>query len=185
MNIVIRKMNENDYEPLCRLLSDDRVMEHLEPPFSDKRTKQFMEGNGLSEPARIFSVDKDNEFIGYVIYHPYDDDSMEIGWVLSPEYWGRGIATTLTEMLVQQAREEGKKAIIECSPKQKATKCIAEKCGFQYQGKADGLDIYTRALNERDRYAERELKRSTNLFGLSVERLSDHYLVRELTRFWI
>ena len=146
MNIVIRKMNENDYKPLCRLLSDDRVMEHLEPPFSDEQTSQFMRENGLSEPARIFSVDKDNEFIGYVIYHPYDVDSMEIGWVLFPECWGSGIATTLTEMLVQQTHTEGKKTIIECSPKQKATKRIAEKCGFQYYGKTEGLDTYMKVF---------------------------------------
>lgn len=142
MNIAIRKVKESDYKPLCRLLSDERVMGFLEPPYSEKQTEQFMKENGLSETPRIFSVDKDDEFIGYAIYHPYDDDSMEIGWVLFPEYWNCGIATTLTEMLVQQTQAEGKKAIIECSPKQKATKRIAEKCGFQYQGKADGLDIF-------------------------------------------
>ena len=142
MNISIRKMKDSDYESLCRLLSDKRVMEYLEPPFSDEKTARFMRENGLSEQPRIFSVDKDDEFIGYVIYHPYDGNSMEIGWVLLPECWGQGIATSLTERLVQQTRAKGKKAIIECSPRQEATKRVAEKCGFHYRGKADVLDIY-------------------------------------------
>ena len=37
-------------------------------------------------------------FIGYVIYHTYDETSMELGWVLDRKEWGKGYASAITKM---------------------------------------------------------------------------------------
>ena len=68
--------------------------------------------------------------------------SMEIGWVLLHEYWGRGYASALTDLLIQRAGQERRQLVIECAPQQQATKCIAVRKGFRYQGLIDGLDVY-------------------------------------------
>ena len=73
---------------------------------------------------------------------PYDEHSREIGWVLLPEYWGRGYASALTDLLIQRAGQERRQLVIECAPQQQATKCIAVRKGFRYQGLIDGLDVY-------------------------------------------
>ena len=67
MNITIRKMQPGDADALYRLLSDPE---------------------GLTEPPLVYAAEASGDFIGYVIYHAYDADSVEIGWVLLPEYWG-------------------------------------------------------------------------------------------------
>jgi len=61
-------MTMDDLEPLYGLLSDPRVMRHLEPPYTKEETERFLYGAGLSEPPLIYAAEKDKSFIGYVIY---------------------------------------------------------------------------------------------------------------------
>lgn len=142
MNLKIRKMNKNDLEPLYELLSEPKVMEYLEPPYTKEKTKQFLIDAGLSDPPRIFAVDKGNTFIGYVIFHDYDDVSLEIGWVLHPLYWGNGYASQLTKLLIEKGLELQKQLVIECVPEQEITKHLATKYGFVYDGRNGGLDVF-------------------------------------------
>ena len=141
MNLTIRKMKEEDLEPLHRLLSDPEVMRYLEPPFTRERTAEFLE-KAMSDKPPVWTAEKDGEFIGYVIWHGYEEDTMELGWVLLPEYWGKGIASALTEQLMEMTAAQGKKPVIECDPGQEATKHIAEKMGFVWTESSDGLDVY-------------------------------------------
>lgn len=46
---------------------------------------------GLPEPPLVYGTEEDGRLLGYVIYHAYDPDSMELGWVLSPDCWGRAM----------------------------------------------------------------------------------------------
>ena len=146
MNLIIRKMKQTDLESLQRLLSDPVVMRYLEPPYTPEQTAGFLNRCGLSNPPLVYAVEADGQFIGYVIYHDYDESSMEIGWVLFPQYWGKGYASRLTDQLMNRARKEGKDIIIECDPDQAATKCIARSRGFVYEGTDNGLDIFRFSL---------------------------------------
>ena len=69
---------------------------------------------------------------------------MEIGWVLYPEYWGKGYASYLTELMMERCRELKKAPMIECDPGQEVSGHIALKYGFYYIGEIDGLDVYRR-----------------------------------------
>ena len=142
MDITIRKMRPGDADALYRLLSDPEVMRHLEPPFDRAQTEDFLRRAGLAEPPLVYAAEENGDFIGYVIYHAYDEQSVEIGWVLLPEYWGRGYASALTERLIDRARQEQKSVVIECAPAQEATKRIAVKKGFRACGNCDGLAVY-------------------------------------------
>ena len=92
-------MTEQDLEPLHRLLSDSKVMRFLEPPFTKEQTADFLE-TGLSKKPPVFAAELDGTFIGYVIFHDYEEDTMELGWVLLPEYWGQGYASALTRQMM-------------------------------------------------------------------------------------
>ncbi len=140
--MLIRRMKKDDLMPLYRLLSDEKVMEHIEPVFDLEKTRVFLERAGLCNEPLIWSVGNDGAFIGYVIYHDYDETSREIGWVLLPEHWGKGIATKLTQELMQRAFADGKDAVIECAPAQEVTKHIAIKLGFEYAGQRDGCEVF-------------------------------------------
>lgn len=142
MDITIRRMQPGDADALYRLLSDPAVMRYLEPPFDRAQTEDFLRRAGLAEPPLVYAAEENGDFIGYVIYHAYDEQSVEIGWVLLPEYWGRGYASALTERLIDRARQEQKSVVIECAPAQAATKRIAIKKGFRACGICDGLAVY-------------------------------------------
>ena len=142
MKLVIRKMREEDLEPLHRLLSDPRVMKYLEPPFSEEKTEAFLKNCGMKEEPLVYAVDDENGFAGYVIYHRYDHESMEIGWVLYPEHWGKGYASELTGQLIEKAGIAKKALIIECDPGQVVSRHIAGKFGFTSLGEKDNLELF-------------------------------------------
>lgn len=142
MDITIRRMQPGDADALYRLLSDPAVMRYLEPPFDRTQAEAFLRRAGLAEPPLVYAAEESGSFIGYVIYHAYDEQSVEIGWVLLPEYWGRGYASALTERLIDRARQEQKSVVIECAPAQEATRRIAIKKGFRACGSCDGLAVY-------------------------------------------
>lgn len=142
MDITIRNMQPGDADALYKLLSDPAVMRYLEPPFDREQTEAFLHQAGLMKPPLVYAAEKNGSFIGYVIYHAYDRGSVEIGWVLLPEYWGHGYASELTDRLIDRARQEQKSVVIECAPSQEATKRIAVKKGFRDCGICDGLAVY-------------------------------------------
>lgn len=142
MNITIRNMRPGDADALYRLLSDPEVMRYLEPPYDRVQAEAFLHHAGLSEPPLVYAVEENGSFIGYVIYHAYDAESVEIGWVLLPEYWGRGYASALTDRLIDRARQVQKSVVLECAPAQAATRRIALKKGFRACGICDGLTVY-------------------------------------------
>ena len=139
---LIRKMTITDLDDLYALLSDSEVMRYIEPPFSKEQTVQFLMDTGLSEKPLVYAVEDSGSFIGYVIFHDYDEENMEIGWILKRDVWGKGYASILTKMLIDESRKLRKGAIIECDPRQAVTEHIAKKHGFVFSGKRDGCDVY-------------------------------------------
>ena len=137
-------MDKMDLEPLVELLSDASVMRHLEPPFSSEQSRTFLDEAGLTDPPLIYAVEDGSGFVGYVIYHAYDEISVEIGWVLAPLAWDQGYATELTRVLLGWAQAAGKDVVIECVPEQAAKRRIAEHFGFSLAGKHDGLIVFRR-----------------------------------------
>ena len=135
-------MSGRDIESLFSLLSDEDVMRYIEPAFTREKAQEFLMSAGLSEEPLIYAVDNDSAFVGYVIFHTFDEDSIEIGWVLHKRFWGKGYAQNLTKMLIDKAFSLEKDVIIECSTEQEATKHIAQKYGFLLTESVDGLYVY-------------------------------------------
>ena len=143
MELNIRKMRSSDVQSLYELLSDEKVMKYLEKPFSFEQTELFLKEKALCEPPFIYAIDEENNgFIGYVIYHDYDDDHIEIGWVLKPSSWNKGYAKRITATLIEMAFNEDKNVIIECSKQQDATRRIAQDYNFELIKTEDDLEIY-------------------------------------------
>ena len=139
----LRTMCRDDLEELYALLSDAEVMRWLEPPFTREQAERFLQQAGLSDPPLIYAAENaEGEFLGYAIYHDYDDHSRELGWVLKRSAWRKGYADEMTALLTMLARREGKDAVIECVPEQTVSAHIARRHGFSYEGRADSCDIY-------------------------------------------
>ena len=101
-------MTKKDLGPQAKLLSDERVMRYLEPPFSSEQSRVFLDEAGLPEPPLAYAVEDGSGFVGFVIYHDYDESPVEIGCVLAPRAWGQGYATEFTRVLLGWAQAAGK-----------------------------------------------------------------------------
>lgn len=155
--LTVRRMKQSDLDELYSVISNPEVMRYMEPPYSYADAEKFLREAGLTKPPLIYAVeDKESRFIGYVIYHSYNQDGIEIGWLLKPEEWHRGYAGELTEMLLRAASRSVRYVVIECSPEQEATKRIALKNGFAYSGMTDGCSVFIRRFDGCDFGMERE-----------------------------
>lgn len=161
--LTVRRMKQSDLDELYKVISNPEVMRYIEPPYSYGDAEKFLREAGLSEPPLIYAVDKkeefqnnactiseDSHFIGYVIYHSYNQDGVEIGWLLKPEQWHKGYAGELTEMLLGVAVRDAEYAVIECSPEQEVTRRIALRHGFDYSGMIDGCAVFIRRFDGCD-----------------------------------
>ena len=138
----IRQFKQSDIDELYPILSNLKVMEYIEEPFALENTKDFLNKNALSYPPRVFSLEyKENKkLIGHIIFHKYDKDSYEIGFILSQDYWGRGIANEITKSLIDYAKNKNiHSLIIECDKRQLATQKIATNNNFKLIGSEDLL----------------------------------------------
>lgn len=142
--LLVRSFEERDLDALCAVLSDPETMKYIEPPFSCERTARFLREAGLCEPPLVFAAEDHGGVIGHVIFHACGaPDRYEVGWVLRRDRWGRGYASELTAALIAEGRARGLKSLlIECDPRQAATRRIAEAFGFRPAGREDGLEVF-------------------------------------------
>lgn len=147
---IIRNFRSDDAAEVYAVLSDKDVMRYIEPAFDMEKTIAFAEKYGMCESPLVYALEwrKTNVVIGHVIYHPYDENSYEIGWVLNKAYWGRGIADEVTKALIQYSKGITGSCVIECDERQQVSCHIALKNGFEFEGNSDGLNIYRLKLNK-------------------------------------
>ena len=146
---LIRNLNIEDTDELYQVLSDEDVMRYIEPIFDMEKTKEFIQSAGLCEPPLVYAIvwKQSGNVIGHAIFHIYEQSDYEIGWILNKNYWGMGIADEVTKKLVEYAKCSGADScVIECDAEQVASKRIAIKNGFVYEGKSDNLERYRLAL---------------------------------------
>ncbi len=143
----IRKFTDNDLRDLYNLLSDEDVMEFIEATFSWEKTANFLNSVALIDSPLIYAVEDFNQkFIGYLIFHEYDKDSFELGWILNKGDWGKGYANELTKAFIKISSKIGKNLIIECDLTQEISKRIAMKYDFEFLGESDGCSVFKRKL---------------------------------------
>ena len=146
---LIRNMEVKDADDLYQGLSDERVMLYIEQIFDIERTKNFIQSAGLCEPPLVYAIvwKMTGNVIGHAIFHPFEKNDYEIGWVINKDFWGMGIADEVTKELVKYARYLGvESCVIECDENQVASKKIAIKNGFMYENKSDNLERYRLVL---------------------------------------
>lgn len=140
----LRRLSMADLDALHAVLSNREVMRYIEPPFTLAQTAAFIQKAGMAEQPRVYAIVRreDDCLLGHVIWHPYDENSYELGWILGRAHWGQGYASELTAALVQKAAAALHHVVIRCVPEQKASCRIAEKHGFFFLGIQDGLTVY-------------------------------------------
>ncbi len=142
---IIRNMTLFDKESLHKVYSDIDVMTYIEQPYSKSQTVNFITKYGIIKQPLIYSIvlKESNNVIGHLIYHKFEDNKFELGWILNKNYWGLGLATEITEYVIKYAKNQGiGSLIIECVSKQTSTIHIALKNNFVYQYNDGQCNIY-------------------------------------------
>jgi RimJ/RimL family protein N-acetyltransferase len=114
--LLLRRWREEDREPFYRLNSDPRVMEFMPACLTRPESDQLFER--MSEHFRkhnfgLYAAElrEDRTFIGYVglalpSFEAGFTSCVEIGWRLSADHWGRGLATEGARAVMKYAFEE-------------------------------------------------------------------------------
>lgn len=132
--LIIRRFNIYDTEELYRILSNKRVMQYIEPIYNYDKTAAFIDNCAMCEPPKVFAIEQKstNSIVGYLIYHLYDSDSYEIGWVIDDKFWSQGFASEITVAMIDYAKKtDVRSLVIECDSDQIVTRHIAEKYNFK------------------------------------------------------
>ncbi len=132
--LCVRPFECSDVSDLYAILSDPEVMRYIEAPFTYEKTERFLKEYALCESPLVYAViEKQTEkLIGHLIFHPFDEQAYELGWILSEESWHRGYAKELTQAVIQYASQKKiPSLVIECDPRQTITKHIAVSFGFR------------------------------------------------------
>lgn len=146
---LVRNMKMKDADDLHQVLSDELVMKYIEQVFDMEMTKNFIHSAGLCESPLVYAIvwKTTEKVIGHAIFHSYEKNDYEIGWILNRDYWGIGIADEITKELIRYAKYLGiESCVIECDDRQIASKKIAIKNRFVYEGKSDNLERYRLVL---------------------------------------
>ena len=142
--LLIRELEMTDLDALHAILSDAAVMRFIEPPYTRQQTAAFITENARSEVPLVYALESlsTGRLVGHVIWHPYDSEAYELGWILGQEHWGKGYASEVTHALLSAAKAELRDVVIQCTPEQTSTRRIAEKNGFFFLGVENGLCMY-------------------------------------------
>lgn len=142
--LLIRELEMTDLDALHAILSDSAVMRFIEPPYTRQQTAAFITENAHSEVPLVYALESlaTGQLVGHVIWHPFDSEAYELGWILGREHWGKGYAGEVTRALLGTAKAELRDVVIQCAPEQTATRRIAEKNGFFFLGVENGLCMY-------------------------------------------
>lgn len=114
MDLTLGKFGPQDFDDYFRLVGDPKVMAMIteRPIPADEARRDYgkmLAGNVLHPELGHFRVlDDHDRFIGLgklEIAAPGADEA-ELGYMLLPEYWGRGIAGRIAGLLIAQAREQ-------------------------------------------------------------------------------
>jgi RimJ/RimL family protein N-acetyltransferase len=113
--LFLRRWQPSDRPPFSRLNADPRVMEFMPSCLSREESDLIVDRIESHFRARGFGLyaaelRQDHSFIGFVglavpSFQDHSTPCVEIGWRLSADYWGQGLATEGARQVVRHAFE--------------------------------------------------------------------------------
>jgi RimJ/RimL family protein N-acetyltransferase len=145
MEVTLVSWGEGDLPLIERLMGDPRMTEHLGGPESrEKLAERHERYLQLSEGDRMFKiVDAESGdalgSVGYWNKQWRDGEVYEIGWMVLPEFQGRGIAVAATIQAIEFAKQDAKHRWLHAFPNvtNAASNAICRKLGFELLEECD------------------------------------------------
>lgn len=135
----LRPLELDDWPAVHAFASDPTTMAFMpEGVMDDAQTRQFI-AEHCSDESRYYAAEllAEDRLIGYLPFHPwYSARIYEIGWVLHPDYQGKGYATEAAAALLAHGFTTLglHRVIATCQPQNPASWRIMEKLGMRREG---------------------------------------------------
>lgn len=157
----LEKFAADDFSKYYTLVSNKKVMEMITQraiPFEEAKSKyeSLLNNNQLHESFGAFKIidTETNTFIGYakLVVKEANSNEAEVGYMLLPEFWGRGIGSEVTRMLIKKAQKlkQLKRVTAMIDPKNIASRRILIKNRFvtEKMSEVNGLpsEVFSRIL---------------------------------------
>jgi ribosomal-protein-alanine N-acetyltransferase len=153
--LILRPMNENDFNEMLRIFTDPNVMKSFdEPPFARKRMRQWMDRNLSHQDTYgygLFAVilKSGKELIGDCgLEHTEFEQKpcVEIGYDFISKYWNQGYATEaatgVRDYAIQKLKIDPKNLCSFIRKQNKASQRVSEKIGMQRIKEYQKYDTY-------------------------------------------
>ena len=131
--LLIRDFTPEDVNDLHEILGDVETMRYSEPAYDLEKTRKFLNEFCIKKQGAVAAALKDSgKVIGYILFHPWDGDTYEIGWFFNREYWRQGYAYEACSALMDYCFRELHlhKIVAETIDAQKSVP-LMEKLGMQ------------------------------------------------------
>jgi [ribosomal protein S5]-alanine N-acetyltransferase len=138
-NIIIREFLPEEISLFTTLFEDEKVTGYLPYRSAEQYVEMFHIAlddykKGLFSRWAVFNA-AGNDFIGMCLARHFADvpGQLEIGYTLSPKYWGRGIGTEVSRALVNYcfAHTDAKEVVAVTDLDNIGSQMVLEKSGFK------------------------------------------------------
>lgn len=137
--VTLEPWDSGDLPLLERLMGDPTMTEHLGGPESpDKLRERQDRYERLTGGDRMFKIvdvasGAGVGSVGYWTKAWRDEQVYEIGWMVVPEFQGRGVAVTATAHAIELAKRDGKHSVVHAFPNadNEPSNAICRKLGFE------------------------------------------------------
>jgi RimJ/RimL family protein N-acetyltransferase len=144
MNISIRPFSDADAKELARKANNPNIARYLTDgfphPYTLQHAEDFITKNEKAIPTQVFGIFFNNELAGGIGIHPQTDImrlNAELGYWVTEEFWGKGIATFAIRWITTYAFDNFEITRLFARPfgSNAASAKVLEKCGFQLEAK--------------------------------------------------
>ncbi|MBD2460707.1 GNAT family N-acetyltransferase [Oscillatoria sp. FACHB-1407] len=158
--LILRGWESDDFDAFKAIATDPRVMQYIGTgeSWSDERIQQFFEANTTSQREAGFSfwavIDSETQtLIGLCGLFRFDGfNEVEIGWWLTPDYWGKGLAIEAAQAVMAYGFEQLNlpRIVAIAQPENQRSIRVMEKLGMQFEKMTvdrRGIDVVYYAKN--------------------------------------
>jgi RimJ/RimL family protein N-acetyltransferase len=140
--VTLEQWGTGDLPLLERLMGDPHMTEHLGGPESpDRLCERQARYEGLEGGNRMFKIVDVSSgagvgSVGFWTKEWGDDEVYEVGWMVVPEFQGRGIAAAATAQAIELAKRDDKHRFMHAFPnvENAPSNAICRKLGFELLG---------------------------------------------------
>ena len=112
--LYLRKLNDDDFDALCKIMQDEKTMYAYEGAFSDDEVQQWLERQYMRYDKYGFGLwavvlKENNEVIGQcgLTMQPWkDQEVLEVGYLFNRNYWHHGYASEAAKACMEYAFEK-------------------------------------------------------------------------------